>query len=297
MQDNFFTELNCYQILKVSGSNAKNFLQGALTCNLNYAKSGKSLIGARCNLKGRVTAILYLFNDGDCWYLVVAQSLVQSLLQDLTKYALFAKTKVEISQDFKIFGIIDQNKNCENKNLLNQQDNSFLLNLFADVFLLICAKNDANNWNNLLAKSYQLKDLNLWNLKHIQNGIAQIEPIYSAKFVPQMLNLPAIGAVSFKKGCYMGQEVVARMQFLGQSKRQMARFFVDYQNLEIGANLFDSNAKTIGELILSANLKTGSEFLAVIDKNTIFDKIYLNNQQVSLLELPYKIDKDAEILR
>jgi len=294
MQTNFFTKLTSYGVLQISGANATKFLQGAFTCNLDYL-ADKCGIGARCNIKGRVSAIFYLFFADACWFLIAPKSLLNDLQQDLTKYAQFARVKVTIAPDLVIFGA--NSSSLFNKNDIKQLDNAYFWRLFDEHFLLICTQDKAAKLVDLLSRSHQKQDVNAWHLSQIRAGIAQIESVHSGKFVPQMLNLPAIDAVSFKKGCYMGQEVVARMQFLGAAKRQMQRFSANCLPPIIGTNLTNASDKTIGEVILSASTINGCEFLAVIEQKAINEDIFLNNQKVILLDLPYKIDKEAEILR
>jgi len=294
MQHRFFNDLSAsYSVLKVSGTNAAKFLQGQLTCNLNYITNNVG-IGAKCNLKGRVIALFNIFQHENDWYLITPIDVANKLQQDLAKYALFSKCKVEITDNLSLFGIVGQVADVK------LDFPACLLHLPHNRFILLCFKEDAAHLSAILQKHYAKQDVNAWYLAQIRAGIAHISLLHSEKFIPQMLNLPAINAVSFKKGCYMGQEIIARLQYLGQSKKQL--FYLSCtDDLTIGAQLFNADNKEIGEIILNAqsNKKNkNSEFLAVLEKQAATNPIYTANRVVAkILDLPYIIDKDAEILR
>ncbi len=97
-------------------------------------------------------------------------------------------------------------------------------------------------------------ELNQWLLGQIRAGIGQVMPSTRELFIPQMLNLQAVGGVSFKKGCYTGQEIVARMQYLGKLKRRLYRLQLEASELpEPGTQLFSpTHGSSIGEVVMAA---------------------------------------------
>jgi len=302
---NFFSNLNDnYGVLKVSGNNVTNFLQGQLTCNLqNISELGT--IGARCSAKGRVVSVCYIFYYENCFYLIVPTDLLPKQQQDLAKYALFSKCKVEITNDFTLFGIA--NKQNDLTELLPFTN---IVRITDNLYISACLKNNEQQIFTKLQQNYPEQPLNKWYLTQIKAGIAYVNLTTSEQFVPQMLNLPEIGAVSFDKGCYMGQEVVARMQYLGKPKRQMYRIAMLGDNCQIGAELLNAEQKAVGKVILGAkcnldvltnnshNLMTNLnrnyqyELLAVLDNKYISAPIYLNNEPVNILNLPYSINNN-----
>ncbi|MNR25142.1 tRNA-modifying protein YgfZ [compost metagenome] len=122
-------------------------------------------------------------------------------------------------------------------------------------------------------------------------------------FIPQMLNLQAIGGVSFKKGCYTGQEIVARMQYLGKLKRRLYRVQLDASKLpEPGTQLFSpSHNSAIGEVVMAANAENHIELLAVLQAEAAeggdIHVGALDGPALHLLDLPYQLDRDREIQR
>ena len=122
-------------------------------------------------------------------------------------------------------------------------------------------------------------------------------------FIPQMLNLQAVGGVSFKKGCYTGQEIVARMQYLGKLKRRLYRLQLDASELpEPGTPLFaPTHGSSIGEVVLAAHAEQGIELLAVLQAEAAEGAdLHLGAPEgpaLHLLDLPYQLDRDREIQR
>jgi len=299
--DNFFTNLKSnYGVIKVGEANVSKFLQGQLTCNLNDI-SDLGIIGARCNAKGRVVSICYIFYADNSYYLVLPTDLLAKQQQDLAKYGLFSRCTVEACNDFAIFAIYDAN------NLSPHISSAHIIKISANLFMVVCAKNQEHQTTAQLNTNYANKNLKFWYLAQIQAGIAHINLQTSEKFVAQMLNLQAINAISFNKGCYMGQEVIARMQYLGQAKRRLYRLQVNASNCNIGDELFNADNKTVGSVILPVNLndekqasfeqnlpiikqQNNYELLAVLDNKATNQPIYLNNQQVKILDLPYELD-------
>jgi len=154
-----------------------------------------------------------------------------------------------------------------------------------------------------LAAQLQQADLNAWLLGQIRAGIGQVMPQTRELFIPQMLNLQAVGGVSFKKGCYTGQEIVARMQYLGKLKRRLYRLSLEADELpEPGTPLFSpSHNSAIGEVVIAAKADQSIELLAVLQAEAADSGDVrlgtLEGPGLHLLDLPYQLDRDREIQR
>jgi folate-binding protein YgfZ len=137
----------------------------------------------------------------------------------------------------------------------------------------------------------------------VRAGIGQVMPQTRELFIPQMLNLQAVGGVSFKKGCYTGQEIVARMQYLGKLKRRLYHLSLDAPQMpEPGTPLFSpSHASSIGEVVLAAKADQTIELLAVLQAEAADSgDVHLGTLEgpgLHLLDLPYTLDRDREIQR
>jgi tRNA-modifying protein YgfZ len=137
----------------------------------------------------------------------------------------------------------------------------------------------------------------------VRAGVGQVFGATRELFIPQMINLQAVGGVSFKKGCYTGQEIVARMQYLGKLKRRLQRLSVAQGELPVvGSELFSPvHGSSVGEVVLAAATEGGAELLAVLQEDAVADgRIHLGSADgpgLKLLELPYQLDADREIQR
>lgn len=122
-------------------------------------------------------------------------------------------------------------------------------------------------------------------------------------FIPQMINLQAVDGVSFKKGCYTGQEIVARMQYLGKLKRRQYRLALAETAVpEPGAEIFSpTHGSSVGEVVIAASTGSAVELLAVLSADAVADdNLHLDSLEgprLTLLDLPYELDRDREIQR
>ncbi|WP_339487645.1 CAF17-like 4Fe-4S cluster assembly/insertion protein YgfZ [Pseudomonas sp. EL_65y_Pfl2_R95] len=308
----FFCMLSHEGILTVRGADANKFLQGQLTCNLNYLSDSHSSLGARCTPKGRMVSSFRVISVADGYLLAMARELVEPQLADLQKYAVFSKSKLtdETSQWVR-FGL----SNCDNALLglgldLDQSQDSVARN--DQLIAVRVAENCAELWapaeqaqalQNHLSDHAAQADLNQWQLALIRQGIGHVQGSTREVFIPQMLNLQALGGVSFKKGCYTGQEIVARMQYLGKLKRRLYRLAIDGQELPApGTELFSNvHSSSVGEVVTAAHSEAGIELLAVL-QNDAAESADLrlgtaDGPTLKLLDLPYTLDSDRDIQR
>jgi hypothetical protein len=130
-----------------------------------------------------------------------------------------------------------------------------------------------------------------WRLRDVRDGLPEITPATSGSFVPQMVNLDLLDGISFKKGCYTGQEIVARTHYLGRVKRRMLRFAVEDAIAAAGEPVLAERG-VVGQVVLAAATGTGAELLAVISLDDLSGPLHLGEsmqQPLQRLPLPYPI--------
>ena len=308
----FFTLLNHEALLAVRGPDASKFLQGQLTCNLNYLDENTSSLGARCTPKGRMTSSFRILQDGDGYLLAMAADLLETQLTDLKKYAVFSKSALaDETIAWVRFGLINGDAALQALGLELPQAAGSLVR--ANGLLALRASTDrAELWapaaqretlHSQLAAQLQEAPLNDWLLGQVRAGIGQVFGATRELFIPQMINLQAVGGVSFKKGCYTGQEIVARMQYLGKLKRRLYRLSLAADELPApGCELFSPvHGSSVGEVVLAARATQGIELLAVLQEDAKNDgRLSLGSSEgpsLILLDLPYELDPDREIQR
>ena len=309
----FFCTLNHEGILAVIGNDASKFLQGQLTCNLNYLSETRSSLGARCTQKGRMqSSFRIVLQDNGC-LLAMARELVEPQLADLKKYAVFSKSKLtDDSANWVRFGLVNADSVLQSLGLDLPAETDSVARA-SDLIAIRASVGRAELWAPVeqteslvqhLKAQLPEADLNQWLLGQVRAGIGQVMAQTRELFIPQMINLQAVGGVSFKKGCYTGQEIVARMQYLGKLKRHLYRLSLEAGHAAPapGTPLFTpSHASSVGEVVLAANAENGVELLAVLTSDAAqAGDIHLGDLQgpgLSLLELPYQLDRDREIQR
>jgi folate-binding protein YgfZ len=308
----FFCPLSHEGVLAVRGSDAAKFLQGQLTCNLNYLSDTQASLGARCTQKGRMQSSFRILLQGDGVLLAMASELLEPQLADLKKYAVFSKSKLtDESAAWVRFGVSDADPLLASLGLeLPAETDSVVRS--GELIAIRVSPGRAELWapaaqadtlRSQLAAQLNEGELNQWLLGQIRAGIGQVMPQTRELFIPQMLNLQAVGGVSFKKGCYTGQEIVARMQYLGKLKRRLYHLSLNASELpEPGTPLFSpSHNSAIGEVVIAARAGESIELLAVLQAEAAESGDVhvgtLEGPGLQLLDLPYQLDRDREIQR
>ena len=313
MADNpFFCPLTHEGVLAVRGPDAEKFLQGQITCNLKYLGSDGSSLGARCTPKGRMLSSFRVLRVADGFLLAMASELLDAQLTDLQKYAVFSKVKLgDESGAWARFGLCadDAALTALGVPLADETDSTAsngeltAIRLSSGRVELWAAAEQAQGVRQQLGQTLAEGTLDDWRLAQIRAGVGQVTGPTRELFIPQMINLQAVGGVSFKKGCYTGQEIVARMQYLGKLKRRLYRLSLASDQVpQAGNELFSPvHRSAVGEVVLAAPANDRIELLAVLQEDAVSDgNIHLGSLEgpsLELLDLPYILDSNREIQR
>ncbi|QBF28211.1 folate-binding protein [Pseudomonas tructae] len=308
----FFCTLSHEGVLAVRGSDAGKFLQGQLTCNISYLNEHTASLGARCMVKGRMQSSFRILPEGDGYLLAMAHELLEPQLADLKKYAVFSKAKLtDDSTAWVRLGLHNGEAVLPTLGLevpaqpdaVTRHNGLIAIAVSPARIELWVPAEQAEAVQTQLASSLAKAELNDWLLGQIRAGIGQVMAQTRELFIPQMINLQAVGGVSFKKGCYTGQEIVARMQYLGKLKRRQYRVALADDTLPApGTEVFSpTHGSSVGEVVLAARSEQGCELLAVLTADAVEDNnLHLGSPEgprLTLLTLPYELDRDREIQR
>jgi folate-binding protein YgfZ len=230
-----FADLDYLGVIAVHGADAGDFLQAQLSNDIRNCGENSSQLSAYCTPKGRILGLMRIFRQADTFYLRLPADSLEAVLQRLRMYVLRADVTLEdVSENFYCIGISGADAAEEVRNAAGQappEDNQVLhlekLSLIRvpgmqpryEVYASSLETAQAF-WDSLNVRGAPVGSPT-WRLLEIQAGIPNIFAATSELFVPQMINLQLVDGVSFKKGCYPGQEIVARMQYLGTLKRRM----------------------------------------------------------------------------
>lgn len=308
----YFTLLDHEGLLAVRGVDAARFLQGQLTCNLDYLCADRSSLGARCTPKGRMLSSFRIVPVEGGYLLAMARELVEPQRADLQKYAVFSKSRLgDESSDWVRFGLAGGGALLAGLGLELAPDADALAGA-GELLAVRLSDGRSELWapaaqaeqlHARLATQLRQAPLNDWLLAQVRAGVGQVFGATRERFIPQMINLQALGGVSFRKGCYTGQEIVARMQYLGKLKRRLQRLSLDAAEApDAGTELFSPvHGSSVGEVVLAARGETAVELLAVLQEDAVADgRIHLGapaGPALTLLDLPYRLDADKEIQR
>jgi folate-binding protein YgfZ len=212
-------------VLTIAGIDAAKFLQGQITCNINDITDVKSSLGALCNPKGRVIATFLLVKNGDAFLMILPVELLAAIKKKLQMYVLRSKvTLTDSSDELCLIGLCDKALQSgslpEQRFATNKQDN--IVVDYQNRSLVIAEADSAQAfWDEQVRQGFQAEGSAQWRYLDILSGIPWLTAETSEEFIPQMLNLDKLGGISFTKGCYTGQEIVARTHYLGKTKREM----------------------------------------------------------------------------
>jgi len=244
-------------LLKISGEDSQSFLQSQLTNDIDSISSEEIQINAYCQHQGKILALLWVFTKNGNFYLSFPQELTEIVISKLSMFKLMSKVTIEdVSLQINQYGLIDEKvEGC--------------MRLRNNLSLLTTRKT--------LESSV---DINLWEKACIDNNLADIHLKTSEQFIPQALNLDIdeIG-ISFTKGCYPGQEVVARMHYLGKPKRRLFHFSSKSEaNIGDLINVKDSKSlKSSGVILRVAKIDENYHSLATFEMQHINHSAYLND--------------------
>ena len=313
---NFICDLSQLGILRINGDDAETFLQGQLSNDVNLLDGKQSQLSSYCSPKGRILASFRLYRADNDFYLLIPTDTLVATQKRLRMFVLMSKVTIDdVSDELVRFGISGEKANTALKQLslpvptteneLASKDSVHILAIPSahPRYILVAPVTAAPDMWNSLKEQLPAKGYNHWNLMDIQQGIPSIVASTVDAFVPQMVNLHAINGVSFSKGCYPGQEIVARMHYLGKLKRRMYRAHVKTdQAPTAGDALFSADSDSgqgAGQIVMSAALADGHyEVLAVMQIKAYEESgLHLHNNAGPKLEprdIPYTVSLERE---
>ena len=303
---NVFADLSHYGLISAHGEDAAEFLLGQFTNDLRDVDEQHSQYSGYCNAKGRLLATFRVFRRGDSYYLSLPIDMVEPLLARLRMFVLRSKVTLEDASDtFVHLGVSGETAAADLEKTFGalpakvhdvaHNDNGLIIHvpgIHPGYEIFTNVERATVLWDALDVHNAPV-GADAWQLLDIEAGIPIIGPATREAFVPQMANLQLVDGVSFRKGCYPGQEIVARMQYLGKLKRRMYRARIDSSERPQPADeIFPAGAEaqSIGKLVsVAPHPDGGFEVLAVlqISHAESGETLYLGASDGPALELGY----------
>lgn len=225
--------LRHFSLLRFRGTQTKAFLQGQLTCDVDRINTTQGQFGGYCTPQGRLLANFLLLPASEGYLMYLPADIADTLAQRLRKFILRAQVTIEVEQALALLGIAGPGAAALAQQELGAPPNGSLalarhadahvVRLPGDAFLVFSpADAMAALWERM-TKGALPAGARCWNWVQIEAGLPWITAATQDQFLPQMIGLDAMGGVSFDKGCYTGQEIVARSRYLGEIKRRLYR--------------------------------------------------------------------------
>lgn len=218
-------------LIRFSGDDSQTFLHNLLTCDVAALEPGRSTYGGFSTPKGRLLASFLLWRTEDAFYMQLPASLREPIQAQLGKFILRSKVKAaDATGDWTLLGILGSDGPTlveravgsvpQAVHEFTRSADALAIRLPGDRFEVVGASDKGRQILEALSRGREV-EADQWQWLDIRGGIPVITPATQEEFVPQMVNLDLIGGVSFEKGCYPGQEIVARMHYRGTLKQRM----------------------------------------------------------------------------
>ena len=309
MEKGFVSALTDLSLIQVSGDDAANYLHNQLSNDIEHLDATAARLAAYCSPKGRMLASLFIWKTSEGIFLQLSSSIQAAIQKRLQMFVMRAKAKLlNVSAEYIMLGIggatasktlqqwfaqlpADTNSKVDNEygSLIRVAD------AFGHARYQWIVKADAleNYWSSL-QQELQPVDASVWRRAEILAGIPRIIDKTQEQFVPQMVNFELIGGVNFKKGCYPGQEIVARSQYLGKLKRRMSIATIHSTEVRAGMELFaEDDASQPCGMIVNAELSNTEDSICLAELKVAIQEtgqIHLGSSSgpvLQFLPLPY----------
>lgn len=277
--------LNDWQLVNVTGPDASKYLQGQLTVDVAALTEHEHTLCGHCDAKGKMWSDLRLFHRAEGFSYLVRRSVAENQITELKKYAVFSKLTISADNDAVILGVAGFKADAAlaayfpqlpdaNTPAVTHEDTTLLyLSQPEARYLLVTSLSTAEMLTDKLRDSAQFNDGQQWIELEIEAGQPVIDVANSGQFIPQATNLQALDGICFKKGCYTGQEMVARAKYRGANKRALywlqgsaSRVPQAGEDLELKLG---ENWRRTGTVLAAVQLNDGSLNVQVVLNNDL----------------------------
>lgn len=304
------TRLQSEALLEVSGPDAVNFLHNQASCDIRQLNTGRACYGSFCNPQGRVLAdFIALAVTADTLLLRLQRDILARTLESLGRFAVFSKVTLrDATEDWELWGLQGENWQAALREHVAELPEDALDWTAAPGTLLLRPTTDPQAlelWvrvaaeealaEALMTQSTSQPDEEKWQAANLRQGIARLQSTTSGEFLPQQLNYDLCGHINFRKGCYPGQEVIARMHYKGKAKRRMLLMTLPADaDLQAGAPVYRAGQDQAAGAVINTALASDEERLVLVTTTATAaeDGLYTAPEAsvpLQVLTLPYSV--------
>ena len=307
-QADILCDLSDLTTLALSGDDALTFLQGQVTNDVNLLGLDKAHYSGYCSPKGRLLALFLAYRQAEAIHLQFNGELAEPIANRLKMYVMRSKVKLDnIGDDIVKLGISGANAKQALSAFfstipalaleLSHNENGTLIRLSGPLprFVIVCNTDSAKRIWSELKKTCQPVGKAAWEWLEIQAGTPDIALSTQEEFVPQMVNLDCLNGINFKKGCYTGQEIVARTHYLGKVKRRTHLLHLATSApAQAGMDVITDKQDVVGKVVRAAPAPNGGyDVLAEIRLDSLeAGDLFINGVKLELRTLPYALSAD-----
>lgn len=278
-----------YHFISCKGDDAEKFLQGQTSCDVSKLEEGTATYGTVNSPKGRMYGLFLITRIIDGFLLRIHESTSEMVLSQLGKYKVFFKCELQREEQLIAYGTDSGHEKLAPFSVKQEGENLIVRLPSTDALCEVWSVQTLDN------NQSTEQDAEAWHCQTSSNGLPELYGSTQDQFILQYLNLQDLNAVSFNKGCYTGQEIIARMKFLGKLKKKT--FLLksdDEQTVQAGSAIYDEAGKKCGDIVRSHwHPEFGSVALGILDMSYIDDPkpVFLSEKldaTFSVSELHYK---------
>lgn len=296
------SELNNWALITMVGNDKKSYLHGQITCDVVALAQDEITFGGHCDAKGKLWSIFQLFHHNEGYALFQRKSAIETELTEIKKYSVFSKVDITISDDV-LLGFTGQeaeawiNENTDSQSFVRTSQFGTFAKTGESQWLLVTTNEHKEALLSSLTQA-TLCDESLWELYTIQQGLPLLDKPLVNEHIPQAMNLQAIGGINFKKGCYTGQETVARAKYRGINKRAMYLVSGQSEQAPVAGDAIErsvgENWRKGGTIVSAFRYEDGHTLALAILPNDLDDDTQFKLQESiwEKMSLPYSLDDE-----
>ena len=293
-----FEELSGYSIdknttcIQVSGEDSQKFLQGQFSNDITEVTDSVYQYSSYSTNQGKVIAIFRILKNNQGYLLLINKDVAKYFIERLSMYILMSKVIIEEQKDCKIYGVLGKsankillNKILKENEYIKSSDNIILnnKNKYMPAATIIKIKSNNSESDELLQSEINVD----YNVNELIDNLLLLPRITMATketYIPQVLNLEDLNGINYKKGCYTGQEIVARTHYLGKIKKKIFLLEHNEKDIDAGDKIHDDDGELVGEIFTSAQ-KINDIFLSigVIRLDSIDKNIYAKENSLKII--------------